>query len=318
MSAPISHPSNISPWHAGELAVQRRLGVDERMALVGPRAIRPYMIDEHRAFFAMLEMIFVGSLDADGNPWASVLSGPKGFLNPVNYQNLTVGARPAEGDPLGDGLAPGARLGLLGLDLTNRRRNRLNGRVSASGADGFTVTVDQSFGNCPKYIQTRRPLALAPGVGEKAAPEAYAALTARDRRLIAAADTFFLATASGPGGEPPNDGVDISHRGGLPGFVTVEDDGRLIWPDYSGNRFFNTLGNIAGYPKAGLQFFDWERGDALLVSGEAQIVWDGAEVAARRGAERLVAVTPRKVRYLPRLLPRRWKLAQTSEYLTRM
>jgi uncharacterized protein len=39
--------------------------------------------------------------------------------------------------------------------------------------------------------------------------------------------------------------MDVNHRGGNPGFVRVESDGRtLVLPDYSGNLFYTTLGNI--------------------------------------------------------------------------
>ena len=58
------------------------------------------------------------------------------------------------------------------------------------------------------------------------------------RAWVAAADTFFIASAA-PGG-----GADASHRGGNPGFVRVRDAATLEWPDYSGNTMFNTLGNI--------------------------------------------------------------------------
>src|SRR3546814_1739373 len=39
-------------------------------------------------------------------------------------------------------------------------------------------------------------------------------------------------------------GVDVSHRGGSPGFLGMED-GALVWPEYRGNYYFNTLGNLA-------------------------------------------------------------------------
>src|SRR5262249_47612767 len=85
---------------------------------------------------------------------------------------------------------------------------------------------------------------------------------------IVGADTFFIATAH------PESGADASHRGGHPGFIHVESANRLIIPDYSGNKMFNTLGNIAVNPAAGLVFPDFERGRVLQLSGRARIVWD--------------------------------------------
>src|SRR3546814_14766932 len=68
-------------------------------------------------------------------------------------------------------------------------------------------------------------------------------------------------------------GADVSHRGGRPGFVRVtEDDGRsvLTIPDFSGNQFFNTLGNIAINPRAGLLFVDFATGDLLTLTGRSE------------------------------------------------
>jgi hypothetical protein len=49
---------------------------------------------------------------------------------------------------------------------------------------------------------------------------------------------------------------------------------RLAFPDYSGNRMFQTLGNLAVNPRAGLLFVDWETGSTLQLTGRAQIIWD--------------------------------------------
>ncbi len=65
-----------SPFHAGELAIQERAGVREQVAGFGSRAIRAFMPDQHREFFALLSLLLVGSLDADGYPSASVLWAP--------------------------------------------------------------------------------------------------------------------------------------------------------------------------------------------------------------------------------------------------
>ena len=86
--------------------------------------------------------------------------------------------------------------------------------------------------------------------------ETRTALNADDKELIARADTFFIATAVA-------DGADVSHRGGKPGFLRLEEDGALSWPDYAGNNFFNTLGNIEANSAAGLLIPDWETGRVL-------------------------------------------------------
>ncbi len=72
------------------------------------------------------------------------------------------------------------------------------------------------------------------------------------------------ATLQDGGGE--NGGVDISHRGGLPGFVKVAGDVLTI-PDFRGNWFFNTLGNLVLTSARLLLFVDFETGDLLHLQG---------------------------------------------------
>jgi hypothetical protein len=119
--------------------------------------------------------------------------------------------------------------------------------ITAAGRGGLTLEVRQSFGNCPQYIQTR---AVASGPASTAPAEAIAFPSPEALAQIARADTMFVATNAGSGGAGENGGVDISHRGGLPGFVKVDGDVLTI-PDFRGNRFFNTLGNLTARPARG-------------------------------------------------------------------
>ncbi|MNS50210.1 Pyridoxamine 5'-phosphate oxidase [compost metagenome] len=100
--------------------------------------------------------------------------------------------------------------------------------------------------------------------------------------------------------------VDVSHRGGKPGFVRV-DGNVLTIPDFSGNRFFNTLGNLTANPRAGLVFIDFEHGDVLQVSGRAEVVLDSPEIQTFAGAERLWRVHVRRVVRRPGALALRWR-----------
>ena len=144
-------------FHTGELAMQRRAGVAGRLHEIGDKVIREHMPDQHRAFFRLLPTLVVGSVDAQRRPWASMLVGEPGFVSDPDARRLRIGTWPDAGDPLASHLAIGAPLGLLGLEPSTRRRNRMNGHVvAAADARGFEVEVDQSFGNCPQYIQARR------------------------------------------------------------------------------------------------------------------------------------------------------------------
>src|SRR5258708_13356692 len=106
-----------SPWHAGERAAQARVGVAERMERVGRHTIRDFMPDQHRDFFAQLPFLVVGSVDRDGLPWASLLSGPPGFARSPDPRRLVIRAHPIAGDPLQPALLPAAKLAILATDL---------------------------------------------------------------------------------------------------------------------------------------------------------------------------------------------------------
>lgn len=304
-----------SPWHEGERALQARAGTAEKLAEIGPRILRDYMPDQHRTFFAQLPFMVVGSLDDAGQPWASVLAAPPGFAHSPDPRHLRIDALASANDPLASALAAGAPIGLLGIEPHTRRRNRMNGTVEQLDAKGFTVEVGQSFGNCPRYIQAREPVFVD---GQHSEPTAriMVGLDADARRIIEKADTFFIATAhpsTGDGAAPH--GVDVSHRGGLPGFVRVSDDGTLTAPDFNGNAFFNTLGNIAVNPRAGLLFIDFETGDLLQLSVTAEVLWDGDELAAFEGAERLLRMKIASALHRPAALALRWGQAQLSPFL---
>lgn len=310
---------SVSAFHEGERAVQARVGVQERMAQLGPRVIRDFMPDQHRAFFEQLPFVVAGTADASGQPWASVLAAPPGFIHSPDPQRLVLQAQPLPGDPLQDTLAEGAAIGLLGIEPHTRRRNRMNGVVQGLGAAGFSVQVSQSFGNCPKYIQAREPVY---DLGRaRAQPVVHQAdrLDGAARAMIAAADTLFIATAyvgdRGSDGAGRAGGVDVSHRGGKPGFVRVDADGTLTVPDFIGNFFFNTLGNIAVNPRAGLLFVDFDNGDLLYLAVTAGIIWDGPEVQAFAGAQRLLRFKVGSMRLVKGSLPLRWGEAELSPVL---
>uniref|UniRef100_UPI001B85C623 pyridoxamine 5'-phosphate oxidase family protein n=1 Tax=Trinickia caryophylli TaxID=28094 RepID=UPI001B85C623 len=105
-------------------------------------------------------------------------------------------------------------------------------------------------------------------------------------------------------------GVDVSHRGGLPGFVHVYDAFTFAIPDYSGNRFLNTIGNLVASPGAGLLFMDFERADLLYVAADAEILWDGPALSEFEGAERVIRFHVRQTRRSRAVLPFRWTLPQ--------
>ena len=279
-----------SPFHHGEHQAQARAGVRDRVEQVGRMMIRDYMPDQHRRFYGELPFMLLGSVDSQGRPWASLVPGRPGFVTSPDARTLDVAMRPLFGDPLAENLAAGAEVGGLGIQPATRRRNRFTGRIAKVGDTGFSIALKQSFGNCPQYIQTRDIELLdtidTPQIERPV--ETSNSFDHRTRKLIGAADTFFIATTSNRAGDAVSGGADVSHRGGRSGFVRVEDERTFVFPDFSGNLFFNTIGNILADGRAGFLFIDFETRDLVYLTGRAEIVWDGEEVEAFAGAERLI------------------------------
>jgi predicted pyridoxine 5'-phosphate oxidase superfamily flavin-nucleotide-binding protein len=303
------------PFHAGEIAIQTRLGFSEQIDRQGRRVIRDYLPEQHQQFFAQLSYLIAGTVDAAGHPWASILVGAPGFLASPDPHTLTINALPLPGDPLATTLQSGIDIGLLGIELHSRRRNRLNGTVTHTHANGFEVQVQQSFGNCPQYIQARQ-FEFQPNLAQSPVPvHSLTAFQTAERAIIAAADTFFIATAHQNPAAGAASGVDVSHRGGKPGFVRIDDAQTLTIPDFSGNHHFNTFGNLALNPQTGLLFLDFDRGDLLYLTGTARVIWEGAEISRYAGAERLLRFHLSQGYRLEAALPLRWSAPEFSPFL---
>ena len=269
--------------------MQRRAGVLDEARAVG-RIIGSSLPTGTGRFLARQRFAVAGSLDPGGRVWASLLTGPAGFIEPVDPQLLRLAAQPQPGDPLADDLAARPELGLLVLDPRTRQRMRFNGRGLLS-PEGVFLLIEQAYGNCPKYIQLRlpEPDAETQGAGlTRVTP----ALDARQRAAIARADTFFIASFH-PGG-----GADASHRGGNPGFVRGLGPDRIAFDDYPGNTMFNTLGNLVAHPPAGLLFVDFDSGDVLQLTGRALVRPDFSVVFEVHEARETPGASPLRFRFV--------------------
>ncbi len=290
-------------WHEGEILMQEKVGVVDRMAAVGQRVVRDFMPDQHRDFYAKLPFVVLGSVDDGDDAWATFVEGEPGFISSPSPTVLDIAASADPADPAGAGLADGRPIGLLGIEMHTRRRNRMNGFVSTTDG-GFRVEVDQSFGNCPRYIQLRNfAFDRRPGLPFAGTVEELAELDEPARSMIGGADAFFVASYADRGDRRQ---VDVSHRGGNAGFVRVDDAGVLTIPDFDGNLFFATLGNILLNGRAGLLFVDFATGDMVQMTGDAEVILDSPEIAAFQGAERLWTFRPRRIVRRHNALALRW------------
>jgi predicted pyridoxine 5'-phosphate oxidase superfamily flavin-nucleotide-binding protein len=312
-------------FHEGELAVQERAGSLVMAARVG-RGIRTAVPPIVATFLGTQRMAFVGSLDADGRPWASVLTGPAGFARSPDEHTVLITATPIPGDPIIENLTSGAGatgeqprsepVGLLVVDFMTHRRLRVNGRgeLRAEGEpqgrlrSELRIDVELVYSNCHKHIQTRSIDDDAPLLRpEDARIQRGRGLNDDQRDWIRRADTFVIASAH------PTAGADCSHRGGTPGFVHVDGD-RLTWPDYVGNSLFNTLGNITTYPLAGVIFVDFDTGATLQLTGSTEVDWNPEHAAPVPGAERLVTFDVDEAIEVSCAVPFRFRLIERSRF----
>jgi len=261
------------PYHEGERHIQLKVGERDaarrnagNVADAIPPAARNFVLQQHYAL--------LGWRDPNGALWASFLAGSKGFASSDESGRQLRFALDDPADvlsrvpPLNE-IAEGDHLGALFIELATRRRLRVNGCVAEMGPDHLSLDIDAAYPLCPKYIQ-RRKLAETDGRAPDPKIERGSALTGEFEGWIATADTFFVASAH------PDGPADVSHRGGPPGFVRVER-GVLIVPDYPGNSMFNTLGNLALNPRAGLVFVDFVADRQLQLTGQVELDLDAGD-----------------------------------------
>lgn len=272
-------------FHSGELAVQKRAGVGARAAQLAPMVSRGRLGAGTAAFLASSRLAVLTARDNEGRLWISPVSGEPGFLRAATPTRLHIDGELPHADPLA-ATPTDQPAGLLVIDFAARRRFRINGQLTQRDSGGFTIEVDQGYGNCPKYIDPsvqpitnrRRPDRTRVFTGTELRPE--------DRELIERSAAFFLGTTH------PTSGNDASHRGGPAGFVRAEADS-LWWPDYPGNSMFNSFGNLAVDPSAALLLVD--AGTTLHLSGTAEVVWDAEQSDDNLRTGRRVIFTAQRV-----------------------
>ena len=266
MSTRMILPGHVG-FHSGELAVQRRAGVEAAAArlrrMVAPGELRGGVA----ALLAGASFAAVTARDRDGRLWISPVTGQPGFLATTTPTQLSMRTA-LEDDPL-YGLDEGQPVGIIVMDFAAKRRVRINGTLSEVDGGTIEVDVEQAYGNCPQYIRRRHLSPVNAAAATDFPIRRDERMVARDIELIRSADTFFLGTTH------PERGNDASHRGGPAGFVRA-DQQTVEWPDYPGNNMFNSLGNLAVDPTAALLFIDFASGCTLQLSGSAHVAWHAA------------------------------------------
>jgi predicted pyridoxine 5'-phosphate oxidase superfamily flavin-nucleotide-binding protein len=296
-------------FHEGELEVQARAQVRQEAARngVGIHAEIPpqayYFLHQRR--FAIL-----GFMDEEEQVWASLVTGSPGFLQATDSNHLAVNPGTNLDPLLARSLRNERDLGMLVIDFATRRRMRFNGKARIDEHGIIQLRTREVFGNCPRYIQMRTLTEARPS--ESAAQEVRSSssgqLFAEQADLIRQSDTFFIATADA------GTGSDVSHRGGQPGFVKVVTPSQLMWPDYDGNKMFQTLGNLALNPAAGLLFIDFAAGATLQLTGKAEILWEPKISQQFSGAQRVIRFSINHAIETRGVIPFQWNFVEYSPH----
>ncbi|KAG5663357.1 hypothetical protein KAF25_001293 [Fusarium avenaceum] len=322
-------PSATSEWHEGELAMQQQLKVPKRGNPTFPGLAAHYGMRVMQS-----SLVALGTLDNEGRPWTTVWGGERAFARPVAEGVLAFNSSvDTRHDPvfraLWDGIdEEGVRQGAinrphggegkgmsgLSIDLETRDRVKLVGTFVAGAtvdegkAVQMAMGVTESLGNCPKYLNKKDiiPNTMTPELVSDKLPLSQAALD-----LIAAADMFFLSSTNGVT-------MDTNHRGGSPGFIRVikneEDELELIYPEFSGNRLYQTLGNFKVNPLVGLVIPDYNTADVLYLTGSASVLV-GEEASTYLARTKLaVKITITAVKFVKSGLPFRGSRGEYSPY----
>lgn len=291
--------------HEGEQAVQQKAG--EGGAGWGSPMFGAEVSPGFAEFMADQRLIAIGGQDARGAVWCTVLDGDAGFVATVDDRTIDIHALPPPGDPLREvfGTDAGRDIGMVVMSPETLRRVKVSGTARRDG-DKLVLRTEQVLGNCPKYLQGRE----VTGLGPATEPVAHRGteLTAHQRGLIERADTFFVASLA------PGHGADANHRGGLPGFVTVTGPRSLTWPDYVGNSFYMTLGNMELQPRCGLVFPDWDTGGTVQLTGTGRINWDRGPAERFPGALRTIEFEVEEVVQVDNATRLRWTLFGYSRF----
>ncbi|KAF2679722.1 oxidoreductase-like protein [Lentithecium fluviatile CBS 122367] len=322
------------PFHKGEQQMHKLLHVPDHdnptSGMLTPQAV----FTLQRA-----PLLAIGTLDSQGRPWTTLWGGHAGFSEPLG--GGIIGTRTivdGTNDPVVQALVGSAEKGEmiqgnqkmvsgLTIDLMTRKRVKLFGRmlagalgeVSVENEEGSLLVdgapekqeqiqlitkIEQSLGNCPKYLNQYK---LRPTLVNSKLVSQGPALSPEAKALIKQADMFFLSSGV-------EEDMDTNHRGGPPGFVRVLSDTEIVYPEYSGNRLYQSLGNLLVNPRIGITFPNFEIGDVLYVTGTVDVLVQSDAAALLPGSNIAVKIKVDDARFVDGGLPFRGTRKVPSPY----
>ncbi|KAF2128863.1 oxidoreductase-like protein [Dothidotthia symphoricarpi CBS 119687] len=323
-------------WSEGEKKMQELLDVPD---LDNPTSS---MLTPQASFMLQnAPLLALGTLDSKSRPWTALWGGIVGFTEILGGGYIgTKTLVNSKNDPVVQALVGDVNWGMtlqqqeggkmiagLTIDLITRKRVKIAGKMVAGtlkkeeiesesteeqkGAVPDThaqiqliMKIEQSLGNCPKYLnQYKIEPALLSSELVSQGPE----LSDAGKALIEQCDMFFLTTST-------QIDMDTNHRGGLPGFVRIISSNQIIFPEYSGNRFYQSLGNLLANDRIGLTFPNYETGEVLYTTGTATILVGTDAARLLPGSNLAVQIRLEETIFVKRGLPFRGERKLRSPY----
>ena len=282
-------------------------------------------------------LLAIGTLDSQGRPWTTLWGGDQGFSEMLG--GGIIGTRTlvdSKHDPVVQALlghaedgemVPGNEKMIAGLtiDLMERKRVKIFGRMIAGCVNSLAsneghseareslkvqnqiqliTKIEQSLGNCPKYLNQYD---IRPALVNSSLLSQSDKLSEEAKALILNSDMFFLTTSV-------TKDMDTNHRGGPAGFTRILSDTEIIYPEYSGNRLYQSLGNLLVNPKIGITFPNYETGDVLYITGNTEVLVSGDAASLLPGSNLAVKIKIEEVRLVAQGLPLRGTRKVPSPY----
>lgn len=281
----------------------------------------PYLYPGAAFLVQRSPLMALGTKDEEGRPWATVWGGEPGFAAPASQSTVDIKTLvDSRYDPVAESLLRGSAnedsvsaesagqlVAGLAIDLEARKRVKLHGRKIAGSLDAdshelgqdcqgqsergmahLSLFIQGCLGNCPKYLNMKK---IIPALPDPKLISDTPHLPPAAVELLNRADCMFVASTHGA------EDMDTNFRGGPPGFVRLMSNGPsgsvLVYPEYSGNRLYQTLGNFQMTPLAGYFFPDFDTGNALYVTGTPEILIgkDAADLLPRSNLAVKLTVT---------------------------
>jgi predicted pyridoxine 5'-phosphate oxidase superfamily flavin-nucleotide-binding protein len=171
-------------YHDGSRELQDRFDTRRLADRLHHRVAREVIGPEDREFIERMDMFFLATADAAGQPQCSYKGGDPGFLRVIDERTLAFPNYDGNGMYLSLGnVLVNPSVGLLLIDFLAERpsRMRIEGTASIAAHDDLTweypgaqfvvrVKVQRVFPNCPRYIHRMALVERSPYVPRKGAP----------------------------------------------------------------------------------------------------------------------------------------------------